>query len=269
MRYLLIPVFVLVVIFSCKGKKEHEDTAEVSAADKLVNELVLRAEKYPDSLQLRLNLVNALDSLRRYRDALSHMQVILKKDSNNNSVWARNAQLLERNGDTASAIESYLKSLSIYPDPNNQLYLANLLAERKDPRALLVVNTVSKTQFDDETLAHCDFIAGVYHARTGNMQMAERLFNRCITHDRKYMVAYLEKGFLYFDRKRYRQALRIFQVAADVEPTYADAFYWQGKTYEAMGKPQEAINVYRQAINLDPGLKEASAAITRLAGQAI
>ncbi len=264
MRRLLLLVPVIMLVSSCGDRKENGDSSDMSAADRLVRELSERADKHPDSTRYRVALIDALDSLGRYREALAGMDILLKKDSTNNSLWARNGQLLERSGDTAAAIVSYYRSLNIYPDPANQLYLANLLAERKDDRALLLVNNVSRIRDDDETLAHCDFIAGVYHARSGNNTMAEQLFNRCISHNVRYMVAYLEKGFLYYEQKKYDAALKIFQLAANVDPKYADAFYWQAKTFEAMGRTQEAINMYKESLDLDPGLTEASDALARL-----
>lgn len=264
MRYLFIIVFGLATIAACNNKKDEAANGESSAADKLIRRLSERADKNPDSIRFRVDLIDALDSLGMFKDALVQMDVLLKKDSTNNSLWARNGLLQERAGDTTAAITSYYRSLNIYPDPANQLYLANLLAERKDDRSLLLVNNVSQTQFDDETLANCDFIAGLYHARTGNSKMAEQLFDRCISHNVRYMVAYLEKGFLYYEGKKFNEALKIFQLASNVDAKYADAFYWQAKTYEALGKTEEAINMYEESLGLDPGLKEASDALGRL-----
>ncbi len=261
---MLIFFSAVILFFSCKDEKNKDAKAGVSKADKLVKELIERADKNADSIQYRVDVIDALDSLERFKEALYHMDILLKKDSINNSYWSRNALLLERSGDTTAAIESYIRSINLYPDVVTQLYLANVLAERKDDRALMLVNNVSKTMPDDETLANCDFIAGIYHARKGNNKMAEDLFNRCISHNVKYMEAYLEKGFLYFDQKKYNEALNIFQAAGNVEPTYADAFYWQAKTFEALGRIQEAMNMYDQSLRLDPDLKEASEALGRL-----
>jgi tetratricopeptide (TPR) repeat protein len=264
---MLIFFSTIVLFFSCKDENHSTDKTEVPKADKLLKELIEKADKNPDSIQYRVDVIDALDSLERFKEALFHMNILLKKDSINNSYWSRNALLLERSGDTTAAIESYIRSINIYPDVVTQLYLANIFAERKDDRALMLVNNVSKTMPDDETLANCDFIAGIYQARKGNIQLAEQLFNRCISHNVKYMEAYLEKGFLYFDQKKYNEALNVFQAAGNVEPTYADAFYWQAKTFEALGRIPEAINMYDQSLRLDPDLKEASAALTRLGGQ--
>lgn len=264
MRYLFVICSALIVIISCKDKQHDENKGIDATIEKNIQNLRERADKNPDSLRYRIDLIDVLDSLGRYKDAITEMNVLLKKDSTNNSLWARNGQLQARAKDTAAAIESYYHSLNIYPDPDNQLYLAEILAERRDDRSLLLVNNVAQTQFDDETLANCDFIAGVYHARKGNMKMAEQLFNRCISRSMRYTMAYLEKGFLYFERKNYNEALKIFQLASNVDARSADAFYWQAKTFEALGKTQDAINMYKEALNLDPSLKEASNALARL-----
>jgi len=132
---------------------------------------------------------------------------------------------------------------------------------------LLLVNAVARQMFDTRTMAECDFIAGIYHARKGNTKMAEQLFNRCISQDLKFMEAYIEKGLLYFDQKKFPEALKIFQTAGTVDPGYADAYYYQARSLEALGRTQDAINMYRQSLRFDPNLKESSEALKRLGGQ--
>ena len=78
------------------------------------------------------------------------------------------------------------------------------------------------------------------------------------------MVAYLEKGFIYYDQKKYSEALKIFELAATVSNTYADAYYWQAKCFEGLGNKKEALNNYQKALTLDKNLKEADDALKRL-----
>jgi tetratricopeptide (TPR) repeat protein len=263
MRYLPVLSFLLLMI-CCKDKTKPDQTADGKKIPAYVTDLMERVKKYPDSTGLRFRLVDALDSLGMYKEGLAQIDSLISKDSLNNSLWMRKGMLQERAKDTASAIISYARSINIYPAIDAQLYLANLLAERKNDTALLLVNAVSRTMFDRRTLAECDFIAGIYHARKGNVQMAVQLFDRCISNDLKFMEAYIEKGVLFYDQKKFDEALRVFQAAANVEPTYADAFYWQAKTYEATGKIKEAIDLYNQSLRLDPNMKEASDALARL-----
>jgi tetratricopeptide (TPR) repeat protein len=267
MRYLAV-IFSFVILFpACKGDKKDTTTGGTKELPGYVNDLAERVKKYPDSTGLRFRLIDAYDSLGMYHEGIAQADSIINNDSLNNAVWMRKGMLQEKAKDTVGAIISYTRSINIYPAIDAQLYLANIYAERRSDTALLLVNSVSRTMFDNRTLAECDFIAGIYHARKGNRKMAELLFNRCISNDVTFMEAYIEKGLLYYDQKKFDEALKIFQTASSVNGKYADAFYYQARCYEAMGKTQEAISLYRQALSIDPELKEASAALGRLGVQ--
>jgi tetratricopeptide (TPR) repeat protein len=266
MRYLSIILVVSILAFACKSDKE-KNTEGTRKLPPYVNDLAERVNKHPDSTGLRFMLVEAYDSLGLYQEGIAQTDSIIKRDSLNNAVWMRKGMLQEKAKDTLGAISSYKKSISIYPAVDAQLSLANLYAERKNDTALLILVNVSRMMPDNITLANCDFIAGVYHARKGNVKMAEELFNRCISENIGLMEAYIEKGLLYYDRKKFDEALKIFQTATSVNARYADAFYYQARCYEAMGKTQEAISLYKQALSVDPELKEASTALTRLGAQ--
>jgi tetratricopeptide (TPR) repeat protein len=259
----LLILFAFVV--SCKQKEEK--TAEVSVEQKqVVNQLQQQVQQNPDSASLRMRLVNTLDSLKMYPQALQQTDSLIKRDSLNNGLWFTKAQLLESNKDTSGAIQSYERALKIYPSVEAQLSLANLFAERKNPKALLICQNVRRMGLGRETDASCDFVAGVYNARTKNNQLAITLFDRAITNNYTLMEAYMEKGFVYYDSKKYNDALKVFQTAITVNQTYADAYYWKAKCEEALGNKDEAIVDYKRSLGLDKGLKEASDAIKRLNG---
>ena len=83
-------------------------------------------------------------------------------------------------------------------------------------------------------------------------------------HDYYFLDAYMDKGILLYDNKEYAQALQTFQLAAKISPTFADAYYWQGKVQEAMNKKQEAKQNYERAYSLDKSLIEAKSAAEKL-----
>jgi tetratricopeptide (TPR) repeat protein len=115
-----------------------------------------------------------------------------------------------------------------------------------------------------EVDADCNFIAGVYFARTGDNKKALQLFDLAINDNYTLMEAYMEKGFIYYESKNYQDALKVFDKAVTVSNTYADAYYWRAKCYEAMGNKPEAIINYKRSLGLDKQLKEAAEAIKRL-----
>lgn len=260
------PYFILFVFLSwyaCKQKDKtatQQQTAITEAAQKLYDAVA----QYPDSTALRIQLVNALDSVGALAPALAQMDSLIARDSVNFGIWFHKAQLGEKAGDTAIAIQAYEKAARIYPSPDALLSLANLFAEQRNAKAILLCDEVEQLRLGREYLAHCSFIKGVYYARTGELVKALASFDRCIGNDYQYMEAYMEKGFLFYDTEQTDKALAVFEKATEIRPTYADAFYWTGKCYEKKGDEEKAINQYHHALVLDPSIQEADAALKRL-----
>jgi len=262
MKQYFIPAFFL-FLFACKQKEEKADHQEVSIpviAQKLYDEVV----KYPDSTALRIQLVNALDSVGASGLALAQMDSLIVRDSLNFGIWFHKAQLSEKAGDTVVALRSYDRAARIYPSPDALLSMANLYAEKKDTKAIILCDQVEQLRLGRDYLAHCSFIKGVYYARTGELVKALASFDRCIANDYQYMEAYMEKGFVYYDTKQPDKAIAVFNQVIEIRPTYADAFYWLGKTYEQNGDKDNAIREYQRSLVIDPSIKEAKDALQRL-----
>lgn len=259
-------IFIFVAaasVLSChqnESKEESNYELQKQAIDRL-NTLV---KENPDSAGLRMKLINSLDSLKMYQEAIKQTDSLIKRDSLNNGLWFTKAQLQEDNKDTSAAIHSYEKALQIYPSVESQLSLANLLAETKNVMAITICKNVSAMGLGRETDADCNFIAGVYYARKGDKKQALQLFDKAINDNYVLMEAYMEKGFIYFDGKDYKQALQIFETALSVNNTYADAYYWRAKCHEALGNKAEALINYKRSLGLDKQLKDAAEAIKRL-----
>ncbi|RYY94496.1 MAG: tetratricopeptide repeat protein, partial [Chitinophagaceae bacterium] len=67
-----------------------------------------------------------------------------------------------------------------------------------------------------------------------------------------------------YAQKKYDAALRAFQLAISITPSFADAHYWAGKCLEALGNKPEAKLNYQRAYGLDKTNTEAKAAAERL-----
>lgn len=219
---------------------------------------------YPDSAALRMQLVDALDSIGAMKPALAQMDSLISRDSLNYGFWYRKALLQQNVQDTAGALRSFRYAIRIYPSPDALLSAANLLAEKRDSTALLLAKEVLQQNLGREYNAHGYFISGVYYARTGQQKKALDAFNACLYNDLTYMEAYMEKGFLFYDRGAFKEAEQVFKTAVQVKNTYADGFYWLAKTQEALQDKAGAVLNYQRAQTLDPSIKEAAAALERL-----
>lgn len=262
MRSLTLSLVLLVVI-ACNQKNKEGENKELEIPP-MAQALYDAVGKYPDSTALRVKLVNALDSAGAMKLALAQMDSLIKRDSINFGIWFHKAQLSEKAADTAMALNAYQKAAKIYPSPDALLSMANIYAEKKDDRAILLSDEVEALRLGREYLAHCSFIKGVYYARTGELVKAFASFDRCIGNDYQYMEAYMEKGFLYFENQQIDKAITVFESALEIRPTYADASYWLAKCLELKGDKENAIAQYQKALVLDPNIEEAKTALKRL-----
>ncbi len=257
-------MFILLAFVVSCGQKDETIKQATNEQIQIIYNLKQQLKQKPDSASLRMQLVNVLDSLAMYKEAIAQTDSLIKRDSLNNGLWFTKAQLLESNKDTAEAIKSYERALRIYPSVEAQLSLANLLAETKNARSLLICRNISQMGLGRETDASCNFIAGVYYARSGNKQQALNLFDKAIANNYTLMEAYMEKGFIYYESKQYANALKVFETAITVNKLYPDAYYWKAKCYETIGNKEEALVNYKRSLGLDKNLKEAAEAVKRL-----
>ena len=267
-KYIRCHFFILLftAVIACNNptdKKAKEQPAEKPVPAYILT-LKQSVEHYPDSTGLRLQYIYALDSIAEFKTAIAQTDSLIKKDTANYGIWYARGQVMEDAGDTTGAMHSYSKAINVYPAPDALLSLANLYAEAKNNKALLLCSRVKEMSLGRSFDANSDFIAGVYYARTGNRQQALQLFDRCIASDFTYMTAYIEKGLVYFDNKQYQEALKVFQFASTVNNLYADAYYYMARCYEMTGQKDSALNRFQQALQLDKNLTQASEGIERV-----
>jgi tetratricopeptide (TPR) repeat protein len=255
----------LLFLIACNSNPKEKIKTKIKAAlPEEIAKLDKLAKQFPDSVGLHLRLVNALDSLGDYKPALVELENLIKKDSSNFGLWFKKAQLSEQSKDTINAIKSYSHAANIYASPDAMLSLANLYAETKKNQALELCQKVAELRMGRAYQSHCDFIAGIYFARTGNSTKAIQFFTKCIANNYTYMEAYMEIGFIYFDKKKYKEALKVFQTVITVKNNYPDGYYWLGKSYEAINDWDAAIENYDKSFSLDPKFTEADIALKRL-----
>jgi len=108
------------------------------------------------------------------------------------------------------------------------------------------------------------FIKGVYYNQMKQYADARKWLDTAIVINYTFSEAYMEKGYSYYDETKYKEAYKAFSQLAEINNSYADAWYWMAKCQEALGKSQEAISNYQQAYALDHHISEAITSIERL-----
>lgn len=258
-------IALLILAFGCKNKdsanngKPTKDAAFIKIMAKAV-----AANR--DSTGLRFGYIEALDSVGDYTTAIAQMDSLILKDQGNFGLWFKLGKIYEHAGDTAKAIGSYQTALKIYRAPDGLLAVINLFAETKNSAALALCDEVDNLRLGREYDSYTNFFRGVYYSRIGKKVQAISFFDKSIVSNYNFIDAYMEKGFAYYDDKKYEEAIKIFANAAAINSTYADAYYWQGKCFEAKTDKNKALALYQQALDLDKTLQQAKDAISRLKG---
>ena len=258
----------IIILFLAASCKNNQDTVnnnnKTDSTVHIINGMKDAINKYPDSLPLKAQLIDLLDSMKKYDDAIMHIDCLINKDRFNNNLWLRKGQLLREKGDTIKAIDAFNHSVSIYPSPDVLLELANLYAEKKNPKTLEICENLKKMALGQTNDSYASFFQGVYYARTHNKEKALQYFDLAINDNYTFADPYLEKGYLYFDAKQYKEALLIFTKLSIINNTNANAYYWIAKTEEGMNNKEEALINYQKAYGLDKSIVEAKAAMDRL-----
>lgn len=271
-KWILLLVCIPALYFSCKNdsKTDNNDSVTNESRERFSPEVTGLQEllfMHPDSAGLRLKLAILLDSIGQPKNAIAQVDTLLHTDSLNYGLWYTNGQIAEDIPDTARAIRSYKKAISIYNSPDALLALANIYAEQKNNESLVICMRINAMALGREYDAHCNFISGVYYARTGDTNKALQFFNNCIAMNYTYMEAYIEKGLLYFDKKNYPDALAVFRFASGVNTLDADPYYWMGRCYEMMNKKDSALLRFQQSYSLDRADQQVKAAVVRMGGK--
>jgi len=259
-------ILTCICLFSCKnGAESNKDSKnKPDSGQHMVNEMTHVITQYPDSMPLKVQLIDLLDSMKKYDDAVKNIDCLIIKDRFNNNLWLRKGQILREKGDTVKAIDAFNHSVSIYPSPDVLLELANLYAEKRDPKALAICDNLKKMGLGQTNDSYASFFQGVYFARTHQREKAQQYFDMAINDNYTFPDAYLEKGFLFYEINKYDDALKIFTKLSMISNANANAYYWIAKCEEAKNNKEEALINYQKAYGLDKSIIEAKAAMIRL-----
>ncbi len=98
----------------------------------------------------------------------------------------------------------------------------------------------------------------------GNKSRANRVLNSWMKQEKHSPYPWVESAALRFREKKYKNALALSKEALEKSPQCAEAYYWRGRSYEAMNKPLDAANEYRAALLAKAKYEEAQEGLDRV-----
>ena len=232
--------------------------------DSAIQFLNIALKEIPQSILLQLSLARAYDAQNKTDDALNTCNTILQTNPEQLDALILKADMLEKKNNTAETIATLEKAYQIAPSIADIDYrLAYKYAESKNAKVIALCDSLIKK---DSLKEHAEpyYYQGIYYSNINDKTKALALFNSAIQHDYYFLNAYIEKGRVFFDQKKYDEAKKVFLQAVTISSTFADGYYWLGRCQEALGEKQEALLNYQRAYGLDKTFTEAKEAADRI-----
>jgi len=218
----------------------------------------------PNSLFLPISLARSYDALGKTDEALSVCNSILEKEPGQVNTLLLKSDLLEKKGDISGMILSLEKAYSIVPfsrEISNKL--AYQYAENNNAKALRIADSlISKDSFNIHAEPY--YVKGMYYSNINEKAKALQFFDATIRRDHRFLNAYIEKGKILLTQKKTIDALKTFQLANTITPSFPDAWYWIGRCQETLGDKEEAKQNYEKAYELDNTFTEAKDAAEKI-----
>ena len=244
-------------------KNNEEYAANISALlvdnkpDSAIAFITGALKKIPASIFLKLDLARSYIALDKKDEALTICNEIIKQAPGQIDALMMKSDLLEEKKDTTGSIAALETAYSLAPfDQELNYSLAYKYAESKNPKVLGLCDSLLKKD-SLKPRAEPYYFKGIYYSNIDQHEKAIDCFNLAIQHDFNFHNAYIEKGKIFYDQKKIKEAQKIFTLVSTISPSFADAYYWIAKCQQATGQTTEAKENYQRAYGLDKSLTEA------------
>ncbi|MEM1086668.1 MAG: tetratricopeptide repeat protein [Pseudomonadota bacterium] len=98
----------------------------------------------------------------------------------------------------------------------------------------------------------------------GNLELAQALFDRVIAIQPDYAEAWNRRATIFLAQENYAEALRDVNEALRLEPRHFGAWGGLGAVLESLGAREEALQAYKNALEIYPLFPRARSAVARL-----
>lgn len=221
-------------------------------------------QELPNSLLLKLSLARAYESKGETEMALNACNTILSAYPDQVDVLKMTADLLDKTDKGDSAIILLERAYQLAPfDIDLNYSLAYRYAESKNAKIIPLCDSLIRI---DSLNLHAEpyYYKGIYFSNINDKTKALSMFEQAIGRNYQYLNAHIEKGRVLYEQKKFTAALKAFTLANTISPKFPDAWFWMGKSQEALGQKEEARLNYLKAYGLDQSFIEAKEAADKI-----
>ncbi len=198
-----------------------------------------------------------IDRTKDWRNNESLWIASLKTHPNSPKLHFNFGTSLQRKDRKEEALFHYRKAVEIYPEYADALFnLASLLMEsNEDRQALRFIEKYNRLNPNDPEGWN---LKGLIHVRLEELEEARSCFLTAIRIDHQFARGWNNLGLLYLEEGRLYEAKETFNAALLRSKMITDIIYMHlGTTHYRLKNFDQAENLYRQALKINPSLKKA------------
>jgi len=214
------------------------------------------------STLLKLGEVNFL--LKDYKEAIKYLNEAIETDRNNHTAYLLKGFTYLEGGDTAKAVENFMTSVN-----NNQqnyeavIQLALIFSRKNNPVAINYFKNAIGLQ---PKSIEAWYGLGMFYQNSFDAQNALSVYDTLIKITPGFKNSYYNKGYINMVMlDNFNGAIPDFSKAIEIDKGFTDAYYNRGFCYEKLGMVQEAVNDYKNALELQTNYQLAIDGLNRLA----
>jgi tetratricopeptide (TPR) repeat protein len=237
---------------------------ELNNADGAISVLQDYLKNDPENIDILLNLGIDYYLLPKpqYQKAIDAFNQVLEIDIQNSDAYFYKGMAYKETGDTAKAISNFQTAIESDPDYyDGYMQLGLLYAAQGNDLCLKYYDNAIKI---DETSTEAHYAKAKYYQDQGKIGEAITYYRGMIVKDPQDASAIYNLATLYFGIDSLSQAYRFYDLAIKQAPAKAMGYYGKGLCAEELKNTEEAISLYKQALNLDPDLEVAEERLLKL-----
>jgi tetratricopeptide (TPR) repeat protein len=216
----------------------------------------------PTDPRARLKVAQLNLFMKEYPAAFLEINTVLRQDAYNPEAYFLKGLIYKEIKDTDKAISSFMTSINVAPDYKDAyIQLGVLYNEKGSDLGAQYLNNAFRL---DTTDVFPIYAIGMNFQEKGQMEQAKAQYARCLQYDPQYADALFANGFILMQQDSLEKSRRQFDLVTKTDPANPAAYYNRGLCSEMLGRKDEAIADYRQALTFDKDYVKAKEGLTRL-----
>ncbi len=228
------------------GRVQYAMNKTQAAANQYEKAITLK----PDFDVAKLKLADLYFLVKEHSKSIDLLNSAMKTDKGNGAIYHMLGLNYKETGDTPRAIYHFQTAVEMDPtDYESTLYIANLYAAKRKEIAFEYYNAALKLR---PKSVEALFARGVFAQNMKMYKQALMDYRRVINIDLNHYLSYYNVGYINYESKFYKEAIRNWDICTRMNPEFANAYYMKGLAYDQIGKIEDAKVSYQYALELEP-----------------